>query len=1026
MSPAPSAPGGPGPAVPVPTDEKALGRLELRLPLGTRAVVLGDLRLGVRATDASEAVAHDVAALLEGWRGPGALVVAGRLLDPPTRPARVEADPVRAALEAHDRLRRALQAFVAEDDRRVAVVTCGTERAVLEEGGVLGGLGVEVADEVHLVAETGEGERLVVVAGPEEGPAASVDHPIQCDRPWLAGLDRLERPSRAASFVSSRLLYRRLGRFAWWLFVPALLTLALRLPVVASALTHLFASAPGPRHALHRAEEATWATRLWMALAVTVAEVALVTGVLALVSRRIWLALGGDHLPGPFPRRPAPAVVADELAGRLDLARAAVASGAAGLVVGGTLEAELVHLGPGFYASPGGSCEVVREHRGRLGLPPPFLPHLQSAHLELEAGATLHVRLMLARDWLSDSTFLERLASAEHVARRHRASPQLRPALVGSWPRGTAWPPPEGPSGSPRRARRARRLAAVAIFLAGLMDLLVALTPPLRAHLLAVERFVPLSAAQAAGALVALSGLGLMMLARGVLRGQRRAWRVAVMVLGASLALHVVRGEDLDSLALSFAVLGLLIVERPYFRGATDHRATLSAVATVPAGAALAAVAAVGVAEATAPFGRQHLPPLPQLLLAVVERLVGIEDVALPHRLNAFLSPSLLAVGVALVVVTLYLATRPVVDRGLSEGGILGVRRPAELRARDIVRRHGTGTLDYFALRDDKRFFFHRDSLVAYAVYGGIALVSPDPIGPLPDREHVWQAFRHFADRHGWGVAVMAASEEWLATYTDSGMGHVYLGDEAVVDVTGFTLHGGHRKGLRQACTRLARHGYRVEFYDPARLEASLARSLEELMVRQRRGDAERGFSMCLGRTFDHRDSGLLLTVVRGPTGEPAAMCQFVPAPAIGGFSLDLMRRDPGEHPNGLLDFALCSTIEHLREQGHRGLSLNFAFMRSALESQGAGVTQRVERWALRRLSDVFTIESLWRFNAKYDPGWIPRYVVFESAERVAATVAAIVRAESITEMPVVGRFLTPPEARRPGEERRPEPAGRP
>jgi len=33
-----------------------------------------------------------------------------------------------------------------------------------------------------------------------------------------------------------------------------------------------------------------------------------------------------------------------------------------------------------------------------------------------------------------------------------------------------------------------------------------------------------------------------------------------------------------------------------------------------------------------------------------------------------------------------------------------------------------------------------------------------------------------------------------------------------------------------------------------------------------------------------------------------------VPSQAIDGFSLDLMRRDPAEHPNGLLDFALCST----------------------------------------------------------------------------------------------------------------------
>ncbi len=50
-------------------------------------------------------------------------------------------------------------------------------------------------------------------------------------------------------------------------------------------------------------------------------------------------------------------------------------------------------------------------------------------------------------------------------------------------------------------------------------------------------------------------------------------------------------------------------------------------------------------------------------------------------------------------------------------------------------------------------------------------------------------------------------------------------------------------------------------------------------------------------------------------------MCQFVPTPALRGFSLDLMRRDPGEHPNGLLDYALCETIEHLASAAAHGAS---------------------------------------------------------------------------------------------------------
>jgi lysylphosphatidylglycerol synthetase-like protein (DUF2156 family) len=385
----------------------------------------------------------------------------------------------------------------------------------------------------------------------------------------------------------------------------------------------------------------------------------------------------------------------------------------------------------------------------------------------------------------------------------------------------------------------------------------------------------------------------------------------------------------------------------------------------------------------------------------VVGRLVGVPTVAFTDRLDDFLGPSLLAMGILLAVLSVLLATRPVVDRRMVAG------RAAELRARDVVRRHGGGTLDYFALRSDKQWFFHRDSLVAYAIYGGVCLVSPDPIGPRAERAQVWAAFRRYADHRGWTVGVMGASEQWLPVYRATGMHDIYIGDEALVDLQRFSLAGGHMKGLRQAHNRIAKYGYRADFHDPSRLDPEVAASLVPLMAQSRRGEFERGFSMMLGRVFDPRDSGLVLCVVTGPDGCPSAICQFVPAPGIDGYSLDLMRRDKGEHPNGLVDFALVSSIEHFRAQGCRALSLNFAAMRSILEGErGDGVTQRVERWALQKMSSFLQIETLWRFNAKYGPDWLPRYVVYDAAEHLVPAVLAILRAESLAEVPVIGRVL--------------------
>jgi lysylphosphatidylglycerol synthetase-like protein (DUF2156 family) len=998
--------------------------LKVDVALGRRVMVLGELLLPPQPSPSSLATCRDIAQKLAEWQGPGIVVVCGQLAATGCTGA---AGPA-AALRAHGDLTAAFAAFAARPESRVVVVAAPTsESADQDLAELLGPLGVALEAGVDLHCETGTGARTVLIrAGaprPDSHPPTHVA--TDGDRPWLAGMERLDDPRLAGRFITSRLLYRRLRRYLW---APPLLlaaiALLLRVEVVVDGLGHLFHS-PRQQRALQHAYDASWFSRLVVTIAIGLALIAVLAIVVAITSRGIWRALGGEGLPSPWSsgaghaqgaRPTAHALLTIGGEDVLDVTRQAIADGATGMIVGGALVAELTHLDAGFFACPGATSEVVHEHRGRFGLPPTFLHHRQATMVEVETGADLHIRLMHAEVDLPLATMGERLLTHDAVVKGRTRAADLHPELVASWPGGASWPPAPEVAADRIGVRRIRRIAAISLFVTGLIDLLSAVTSPVRQHIHLISQFLPIEVVRAAGALVAISGIAMIMLSRGVLKGQRRSWLVAVAVLAASLVLHVIHAADVISLLVCAGVLALLVVQRERFGAQAEQGTVRSAFLTVAVGGVTTTFGALLGVELAGRVHHHALPPWPQVLLGSAERLIGVQNVRFPTHINRYVSPSLLAVGIGLIVLSLYLLTRPVVDRRLSSGRASVGRRAAELRARDIVRRHGTGSLDYFALRDDKQWFFHRDSLVAYAVFGGVCLVSPDPIGPFTERAHVWDAFRRYVDRNGWGLGVMAAGEAWLPTYQASGMRFLYIGDEAVVDPGRFSLEGGKMKGLRQAVNRVARYGYTVRFLDPARVSPDDAARLVELMNKSRRGEQERGFSMMLGRLFDPRDTGLLLTLVEGPDGAPVAMCQFVPSTAIGGYSLDLMRRDPGEHPNGLLDFALCSTIAHLKEMGMKGLSLNFAAMRSILDGEsGDGVTQRVERWALRRLSGVLQIETLWRFNAKYEPTWLPRYIVFDSAEQFVPVAVQIMRAESLTEVPVIGRLLTTGFAKRSG-----------
>jgi lysylphosphatidylglycerol synthetase-like protein (DUF2156 family) len=1025
--------------------------------IGRRVVVVANLGLKPEATTASTWAAAGLARALDAWQGPGAVVVAGNLFD--VAGLSEPEGAVSASLLAHRDLADSLRDFASGTERQVLCIPGSTDRLLGEDPRArrpLEELGVEVLAAVDLHMKSGTATRVVRVeasvpgierktegepgpshpgsatqdGAPGHAPGVDSSVPTKVHRvppvaptltpdpaaQWQEGLDRLADPAALHRFLTSRLLYRRFARFAWWLLVPVAVAIALRLPFVFRALDHLLLAHPGPARALNRAHAASWGSRLAVVGAIWAAELAALGLVLGWLARRAWRTLGGGHLDGLLDdrvrnarkkRAKATTSALSEQGSTVndparDAARALAKQGYAGLVTGATLQTELTHLDTGFFACAGTSGEVVEEHPAHLGMLPVFLHSHQLSWIELETGAELHARLLFARVDQRAATFLERIS----VRAQDANHPQ--PVVVASCPQGESWPPPPNLSSLRRRSLRVRRWAATAIFLAGAVDLLSAITPPIRSHLHLVLQILPLGVSQAAGALVALAGVALLALARGVRRGQHQAWLISSALLGATLVLHLIRGGDVAGSAVAGAVLALLLLNRREFGASSDLPSTRSALVWLAAAVGAITLSATIVTELFLRFDHDR----PRIALwriaeAVVERLIGVTSVPLPDRLDDFLAPSLLAIGFAIAVVALLLVTRPLVDRRRSAG------HAAWSAARDIVRRYGDGTLDYFSLRADKQWFFHRDSLVAYAIHGGICLVSPDPIGPRAEREQIWAAFRRFADSRGWVVATMGGGEDWLPVYRAAGMHDIYIGDEAVVDLRRFSLAGNHMKGLRQAYNRIAKYGYTATFHDPGRLDVQTADRLTDLMSQSRRGEVERGFSMMLGRVFDARDEGLLLCIVSGPDGAPAAMCQFVPARGIGGFSLDLMRRDRGEHPNGLIDFALVSTIQHLRELGCRGLSLNFAALRSVLEGErGDGVGQRVERWALRKMSGFLQIETLWRFNAKYEPDWLPRYVVYDTAEHLVPVVLAILRAESLAEVPVIGRMIAASDRR--------------
>jgi len=516
------------------------------------------------------------------------------------------------------------------------------------------------------------------------------------------------------------------------------------------------------------------------------------------------------------------------------------------------------------------------------------------------------------------------------------------------------------------RRDRSRRIAASGVFTLGLIGLLSVASRPLRGRLVDLLQIVPFVVPRTAAITLVFVSFALLLTARGLRRGHHLAWLAALALLSVSVVLHVAKGIDLEEAALAAVGAGWLAAHRDAFPVWARRAVAVRALVLAVAGAAVTFAVAVGL-SATVGRSRRTDVGSPR---SIAERL-GTDEIFPLHFGGHFGPAVLVALGLGLVGTTLWLLFSPREFAPLDDAA----HHAARERARALVGRLGGGSLDYFALRDDKQWFFVGDCVVAYAVRAGVCLVSPDPIGPAGERAATWAAFMTYAEESGWSVTVLGAAPDWLPVYERSGLRSVYLGDEAVVDCAGFTLQGGVMKSLRQAYNRVQRLGYTVTFHDPATLDANLRRQLVELAVLSRRGDAERGFSMTLSRLFDPQDTGLLLSVARDGAGRPQAFTQWVPARDLDGWSLDVMRRNPDrELPNGTMDFLVIETIKHVATTSGGGLTLNFATMRTIVSGERTGWLARLGRTATVRGSGQAQVESLWRTLEMLNPVKIWRH----------------------------------------------------
>lgn len=536
-------------------------------------------------------------------------------------------------------------------------------------------------------------------------------------------------------------------------------------------------------------------------------------------------------------------------------------------------------------------------------------------------------------------------------------------------------------------------LAARILLVLGAVGLAASASRSFHRQMRLFQSTLPRGVLDLATAAAIIVGVLLIVLSFALARRNHAAFLLTELLLLVSLALSIVKGLDyVQGLGSLIMFLALLFIRQEFY--AKPVRRVITRALLVFGQLALLSFA-IGIALILAPdrlFGGEV--SVTKMLLTVVHGLVGISGPVqfISHREQDIFDYSMAGLGLITVIAPILTLLQPSPPKPqMTQEDEHGLRALlSEFGDRDSV--------GYFALREDKSVIWSNTgkAAITYRVVSGCALASGDPIGNPDAWPQAMVAFMELCAKNGWTPVAVGCSEEageiWVRV-TD--MTALEIGDEAVVHVGDYDPENPRYRNVRQSVRRIQKLNYSTEIFRTRDMTKEMRLLLTEDSKRWRGAATERGFMMGLGRIADDDEPDLLIVTAK-KDGEVMALLQYVPW-GPKGLSLDLMRRSP-QADSGVNELMIDATIRYAREQGITRISLNFAAFRSVFErgaQLGAGPIIRSWRGILLFLSRWLQMETLFRFNSKFRPEWVPRYVMFRKNSDLPKIGLATMRAEA-------------------------------
>ncbi|HEY2904591.1 MAG TPA: bifunctional lysylphosphatidylglycerol flippase/synthetase MprF [Vicinamibacterales bacterium] len=504
-----------------------------------------------------------------------------------------------------------------------------------------------------------------------------------------------------------------------------------------------------------------------------------------------------------------------------------------------------------------------------------------------------------------------------------------------------------------RRVELARRVFAGLVAAGGALMLVSTATQALSPRLDVLERIVPLPVVEASHVAAALTGLLLLVLARGLAKGYRAALGATITVLLLASVSALLKGLDFEEALILGGLAVAAWSQAPIF-DRPSHGPWFAGRDLAVAGVALFAFLSFGA------FANRITPGTLVRVKAFGYRF----ERARYLRSAGTLSLAVMA-GALYVLLRVPVRFTRLRDQEIDE-------------ALELHAAIGHSTSAMMVANGDKAIFrFDNHGFCLYRTIGPYLVVFADPVvASDEERDDFLNALFAFSVEIDRRPLFYQISLEWIPPLHDRGYAFFKLGEEALVRLDRATLEGTGGKMYRQIFRRAERDGLRFRVLAPYELETRLA-ELREVSDQwlAAKGQRERQFSIGF---FDEQYLRRFPCAVIEKDDAILAFANLLRGPKREELSVDLMRYR-SEGPS-VMDFLFASLFFYGKDQGFRRFNLGMAPLASVGRFQGSHARERLANLLFQHGENWYNFQGLRFYKDKFEPDWAPRYMAYQNA----------------------------------------------